>query len=143
MGRRQTREAALVTLFEISFHDGDPSGRIDTAIGREEVPDKELSYFRTLVEGVLRHADELDGVFGPFLKGWTLDRLPRTDRILLRMAVYEMLHMPGIPASVSINEAVELARRYGGDESFSYINAVLGRVAALQPEKDPEQVDGS
>ena len=69
--------------------------------------------------------DELDEKFVPFLKRWKLERLPMTDRIILEISVYEILNVEDIPTSVSINEAVKLAKKYGTDSSSSYINGVL------------------
>lgn len=71
----------------------------------------------------------MDALISPLLKGWKIDRLPRVDLTILRIAVFEMRHLEEVPDSVAISEAVILAKRYGSEESKSYINAVLGKLA--------------
>ena len=82
-------------------------------------------FFTDLIYGVINNREEIDEKFVPFLKKWKLERLPLTDRVILEIAVYEILNMDDIPTSVSINEAVKLAKKYGADSSSSYINGVL------------------
>ena len=79
----------------------------------------------TLTKGVIDNRDALDNEYVPFLKNWKLERLPLLDRIVLEIAVYEIKYMEDIHVSVSINEAVKLAKKYGNDSSSSYINGVL------------------
>ncbi|MBR5058173.1 MAG: transcription antitermination factor NusB, partial [Clostridiales bacterium] len=88
----------------------------------------DLPYFDEITNGVFEKKDELDNEYAKYLKDWKLSRLPKVDVILLRIAVYEMLHVEDIPVSVSINEAVVLAKKYSSEESKSYINAVLGKI---------------
>ena len=119
MSRIETREHALELLFQIGFRNDPVSDQIN--LFRETNPD--------IVEdepyGVINSREELDEKFVPFLKRWKLERLPMTDRIILEIAVYEILNVEDIPTSVSINEAVKLAKKYGTDSSSSYINGVL------------------
>ena len=94
---------------------------------KENYPEvvEDEAYFLDIVYGVINSRDELDEKFVPFLKNWKLERLPQTDRIILEIAVYEILTVEEIPTSVSINEAVKLAKKFGTDNSSSYINGVL------------------
>lgn len=87
-------------------------------------------YARKLVEGVGANAAAIDAAIKDASENWALDRMPVVDRSLLRLAVFEMLHMDDVPVSVSINEAVELAKEFGGeDESHRFVNGILGRIA--------------
>lgn len=125
MSRIETREHALELLFQIGFRNDPVSEQIN--LFRETNPDiiEDEPYFLDIVYGVINSRDELDEKFVPFLKRWKLERLPMTDRIILEIAVYEILTVEDIPTSVSINEAVKLAKKFGTDSSSSYINGVL------------------
>ncbi len=128
MSRIETREQAMQLLFQIGFRNSPISEQID--IFKENHPElaedpENEAYFLDVVYGVINSRDELDEKFVPFLKKWKLERLPQTDRIILEIAVYEILTVEEIPTSVSINEAVKLAKKYGTDNSSSYINGVL------------------
>ena len=125
MSRIETREHAMELLFQIGFRNDPISNQIETF--KENFPEviEDEAYFLDIVYGVINNRDELDEKFVPFLKNWKLERLPQTDRIILEIAVYEILTVEEIPTSVSINEAVKLAKKYGTDNSSSYINGVL------------------
>ena len=125
MSRIETREHAMELLFQIGFRNDPISEQIETF--KENYPEvaQDEAYFLDIVYGVINSRDELDEKFVPFLKNWKLERLPQTDRIILEIAVYEILTVEEIPTSVSINEAVKLAKKYGTDNSSSYINGVL------------------
>lgn len=90
------------------------------------VPDE---YARGLASGVEQRIDEIDSLLGDVSEHWTVTRMPLVDRNILRVAVYEIMHEDEVPASVAINEAVELAKVYGGEDSSKFINGVLGRIA--------------
>ena len=125
MSRIETREHAMELLFQIGFRNDPISNQIETF--KENFPEviEDEAYFLDIVYGVINSRDELDEKFVPFLKNWKLERLPQTDRIILEITVYEILTVEEIPTSVSINEAVKLAKKYGTDNSSSYINGVL------------------
>ena len=125
MSRIETREHAMELLFQTGFRNDPISEQID--LFRETYPEiiEDEDYFLDIVYGVINSRDELDEKFVPFLKRWKLERLPQTDRIILEIAVYEILTVEDIPTSVSINEAVKLAKKFGTESSSSYINGVL------------------
>ena len=128
MSRIETREHAMELLFQAGFRTDPVSEQIE--MFRDLYPEikEDEQYFLDLVYGVINNRDELDGKFVPFLKGWKLERLPMTDRIIFEIAVYEIVSLDDIPVSVSINEAVKLAKKYGTDSSSSYINGVLSNL---------------
>ena len=125
MSRIETREHAMELLFQTGFRNDPISEQID--LFRETYPEiiEDEDYFLDIVYGVINSRDDLDAKFVPFLKRWKLERLPQTDRIILEIAVYEILTVEDIPTSVSINEAVKLAKKFGTSISSSYINGVL------------------
>lgn len=83
-----------------------------------------------LVNGVTAHTPELDGLISAHARDWSIERMPVIDRNLLRLALFEMLHMQEVPAPVAINEAVELAKIYSTEDSSRFVNGLLGSVAA-------------
>jgi N utilization substance protein B len=124
--RRFARELALQTLYgtEVGHRApdemlGETTARIDGSEGRQFIKD--------LVYGTLEFSDESDAQIAPLLEGWTLERLPTIDRIVLRMSVFELNHLPETPAPVVINEAVELAKKFSTEDSGRFINGVLSK----------------
>jgi len=86
-------------------------------------------YCRELVTGVEATQSRIDGIIEDISQNWVLSRMPLVDRSILRLAVYEMLYRDDVPDSVSINEAVEMAKVYGGEDSSKFVNGILGRLA--------------
>jgi len=86
-------------------------------------------FCRSLVEGVESDIEQLDELIGTTSQHWSVSRMPLVDRNILRVATYELLNMLDTPASVAINEAVELAKVYGGEDSSKFVNGVLGKIA--------------
>ena len=88
-----------------------------------------MAYSNEVLAGIEEHSGELDEKIKELAIGWSIDRIPKVDLSVMRVAMYEMLYMDKIPSSVSINEAVELAKRFGGEKSPAYINGMLGTLA--------------
>lgn len=96
-------------------------------------------YSLTLVKGVEQYQEDLDDRLARISENWTVDRMPIMDRTILRLALFEMLHVDDVPTSVSINEAVELAKEFGGDDdSPRFVNGMLGRIARQMEAADEE-----
>jgi len=134
--RRHSRELALKTLYGTEVGRREPADvlaetceRVDSAEGR--------SFVKELVLGTLEFADESDAVIGPLLQGWTLERLPTIDRIVLRMGVFELAHRPETPVPVVINEAVELVKKFSTEDSGRFVNGVLSRAAKVARDEEP------
>lgn len=127
MKRRDARESAFQLIFEKSFQKESMQELLDQAIAWRalEVDD----YARRLVLLTEEHCEELDAGIESFLTGWKLSRLPRVTLTVLRLSFCELLYFPDIPVRVSINEAVELAKKYGGEDDAPFVNGVLGGVA--------------
>lgn len=133
--RRKARELALQVLFEKDLR----RKRLDDILPRVSLPlswdEDTRSFFLTLVQGVEEKEREIDKLIAEVTEGWPLQRMATIDRNILRMATYEILFLPEIPPSVSINEAVELGKKYGTEESGKFINGVLGRLVRYLEKK--------
>jgi len=90
---------------------------------------RDAEYIDRAVWGVFDRQNEIDQVIGNFLREWTVDRINKVDLALMRLSIYEMLCEPDVPLGAAVNEAVELAKEYGADESPAFINGVLGNVS--------------
>jgi len=121
--RRQARERALSLLYEAESKDVSPA-EVLAALPVE--PD---AFAVVVVTGVGRHMDELDTWITGYAKDWTIERMPALDRALLRMGIFELLHLPEVPTGAVISEAVELAQRFSTDESSRFVNGMLARIA--------------
>ncbi len=132
MGRREVREQVFKLLFRVEFNP------------REEMPQQEAFFFEdeenTMAqEGcdevtqkfnrILEKLDDIDGELNGKVQGWNTERMGKVDLTILRLAVYEILYDETIPTRVAINEAVELAKRYGQDSSSAFVNGVLAKFA--------------
>jgi len=126
--RRKGREAALQALYSIVIGHRDPSDALDEMIG-EQADAAHRGFVKDLVLGTLEYAPLADTALSPLLEGWTLERLPTIDRLLLEMGTFELRCRKGTPAAVVINEAVELARKFSTDDSNRFVNGVLSAVA--------------
>jgi transcription antitermination protein NusB len=136
--RHLGRIVALQTLYEEDFRKevNDPSVDLNEIlernIGRYEETIEDKTFIEELVQGITAHQAELDDVIRPVAPEWPIEQIARMDRVILRMGVYELLLEKGVPPKVAINEAVELAKAFGGDNSSKFINGVLGTVLRNQ-----------
>ncbi len=128
-GRRRAREAALAILYCDEY----PSMPLDSIPGEVaellEVAGDPAEYARTIVEGVRDHRPELDDRIRAVSRNWRIERMSLIDRNILRIGAWEILFSDGISTAVAIDEAVEIARRFGDTESWSFVNGVLDAVA--------------
>ena len=132
MIRRIAREVALQSLFQIDFNSCEAEAAVEASLTEhdEDNAPKAYDYALTLVQGVLANKEAIDERLSQYAIDWTVERMPATDRNILRVAVYEMLFAEqAVAAGVAINEAVELAKAYGTEESPRFVNGVLGKLA--------------
>lgn len=115
-------------LYSVAIGGREPGDALTEIVGDAAEPEYR-SFVKELVFGTLGYADEADAVVGPLLEGWTLERLPTIDLLLLRMGAYELRKRPETPSAVAINEAVELAKRFSTEDSGKFVNGVLAAVA--------------
>jgi N utilization substance protein B len=122
--RREARERALCLLYEA---DAKVLSPIELLV---EIPVEPPAYVTSLVSGVAERGDQIDELIGRYAIDWTIDRMPVIDRMVLRLATFELLCRADVPTGVVISEAVELAKRYSTDESGRFVNGVLASISA-------------
>jgi len=141
--RHLGRIVALQTLYEQDFRleCGDKSVNLDEVLARNISRYKETiddqAFISELVHGVTSKQKALDDMLQPVAPEWPIDQIARMDRLVLRIGLYELLHSKGVPPKVVINEAVELAKAFGGDNSSKFINGVLGTLLKQQDAAKP------
>lgn len=127
LNRRSSREAVLGLIFENEFGlYEDKTELYENAAAARGIEENE--YIRTLYFGILEKRDELDAYIEKYAKGRTLARISKIAKAVMRISIYEMLYIDDIPASVSINEAVELAKQYDDDKTKAFVNGILNAV---------------
>ncbi len=135
MLRRKARIAALQVLFQTDMR----NKKVEDVLPYFEIPEEwdedTLSFFLCLVRGVEDKKKEIDEILSQSSQEWPLYRMANVDRNILRLAIFEILFLPEVPVSVAINEAVELGKEYGIEESGKFINGVLGQLVKNLEEK--------
>ncbi len=131
MIRSEQREHIFKMLFQIEFNDAeDMPERLKNYFELlEDAADKDREYIQKKYEAVIAKMPEIDSLLNENAKGWKTTRMNKVDLSVLRLAVYEMKWDEDIPEGVAINEAVELAKRFGGENSGSFVNGILGKLA--------------
>jgi N utilization substance protein B len=135
--RHLARALAMQSLYEWDFHAGQKDGAEIIRRNLEEfAPDLDEKEFASkIVVDVLSHRDEIDGTISKFAPDWPLEKITTVDRNILRIGAYELMYNDEIPSKVAINEAIELAKTFGGESSGKFVNGVLGAVYRNQLEQ--------
>ena len=128
--RRKARELALQALYKVEMTGDVSPAALELFWGQFEGNAKAREFARRLVSGVLAHKEQIDRVIEQSADNWKLSRMAKVDLTILRMAAYELLFCPDIPMNVSIDEAIEIGKRFGSEDSPPFINGVLDQVAA-------------
>jgi len=131
MSRTTAREVAMMMHFSNLLGGEDtPEHVCEKAELLGTLDEEDLLYVSQMLEGVAAHTEEIDEFVSRYSKDWMIDRIARVDLSILRVAIYEMLYRKeDVPTGAAINEAVELAKRYGGERSYAFVNGILGSVA--------------
>lgn len=128
MKRRTGREIVLKTLFARDFSKNDAFELLEHVMADEKVDEPGREFSRSLVEGVLSRQKEIDNLIKQYSIEWDLDRMAAVDRNIMRIALFEILFSPNMPEAVAANEAIELAKNFGSDESAKFVNGILGKI---------------
>lgn len=133
--RGKARKRAVDVLYEADMRALAPADVLQTTIDRRaESGEPELNaYVEDLVSGVIEHQARIDELLATYAQGWTLDRMPAVDRAILRVGAEEVLYREDVPDAVAIAEAVALAQSLSTDDSATFVNGLLGRLAELKP----------
>jgi transcription antitermination protein NusB len=126
--RRQGREAALKLLYALEVTRAGAAEVLTSTWAKPLLPHDSREFVTTLVTGVRQRCAEIDALIQTWSENWSLARIGVVERNILRLAIYELLFMPDIPPNVTINEAVEVAKRYGAQDAWLFINGILDRI---------------
>jgi N utilization substance protein B len=135
ISRREQRQFAFQVLYALHFEKAPTLEFIRRTFDNfqeeagETPPQTDLPFARSLVQGVYDTNKELDTTIARFSKHWKLNRIAKIELTILRLAVFEILHVPDVPVRVTINEAIELAKKFGDDNSRTFVNGILDAVA--------------
>ena len=144
--RRKAREIALQVLYTLDVHQGDLRGVIDRFWGNFDAPEEARTFSTVLVEGVWNHREQIDNLISGSSENWSMSRMSRVDKSILRMAVYELLFCEDIPPKVTLNEAIDLGKVYGSENSGAFINGILdalyGKLRKKNEDHDIDSVAG-
>ena len=136
--RTKARKRAIDAVFAADLRKISPLTLLENTadlVADRQNQDEIFGYARTIVDGVIEHNEEIDDLLETYSQGWSLDRMPNLDRAILRVAVWEILHNDEVPDAVAINEAVDLAKELSTDDSGSFVNGLLSRIAATKSAK--------
>lgn len=126
MGRKLAREETMKLLFQMEMNKNFSDGVIELYLQENHFADDEVEYITNAVNTIRNNLKVIDNKIRDNIKGWKLDRLAKVDLSVLRIAIYELENRVDIPIEVSINEAIEICKKYSTDESSKFINGVLG-----------------
>ena len=133
--RRRAREIALQVLYELDIGQGETQEVLSLYWENFQPSEKMREFCQRLVEGVRQKQAEIDPLLEKSSENWSLKRMPTVDRNILRLAAFELLYCPDIPFKVTLNEAIELARKFSTEESSAFINGLLDKIHSLVPAK--------
>jgi len=134
MGRRASREIAMKLLYQLEIQKDDKEEQIKTSLDEETLASNDEKYVLDTIEGVLGNLPYIDDTIEKNAKGWKINRISKVDLSILRLSVYEISFNEDIPLNVAINEAVELAKKYSGEEAGAFVNGILGKVSSINTE---------
>ena len=126
--RRAARELVLKALFARDLGKAEPYSLLDQLVEEENSGEDAKKFSRHIIEGVIANQGNIDDTIQKYAIEWDVCRMAAVDRNIMRMALFEMLYSPEIPDAVAVNEAVELAKIYGSEDSARFINGILGNV---------------
>jgi len=128
--RHQARELALKVLFQLESSADDPEEALQYHASEGATTADVAKFAGELVRGVIANREKLDGILAETSENWKLEQMAKVDRIVLRIAVYEITIDRHVPTKAAINESIELAKTFSGEEAGRFVNGILGRVAA-------------
>lgn len=139
MGRKKARDNAFRCIYQFGFEEHNSIDDIlKYCYNENENDEEEIEYISKVVRGVSENLESIDQVILSKLKNWTMQRISKVDLAILRLAIYEILYIHDIPEKVTANEAVELAKTYGSNDSKSFVNGVLAKVIESKEETNGE-----
>ncbi|MFH1626384.1 MAG: transcription antitermination factor NusB [Pseudomonadota bacterium] len=136
-GRRKSRELALQVLYQIDVSGECARDALDSFWHNFQGAIKSREFTEKLTEGACQHKGEIDSIIEKYSENWRLSRMSRVDRNILRLASFELFYCDDIPAKVTLNEAIDLGKKFGSEKSGSFINGILDRISAgIEKDRD-------
>lgn len=132
MGRRASREIAMKLLYQLEIQKDDREEQIDYVLEENSLNDKDREYVTDVVEGVAKNLSHIDNIIEDHSKGWKIGRISKVDLSIMRLSIYEICFRNDIPYSVSVNEAVELAKKYSNEDAGAFVNGILSKVSKIR-----------
>lgn len=139
MGRRASRETAMKLLYQLEIQKEDREEQIRTTLEENDLQDKDKDreYVLDVVNGVASNLSYIDNIIETNARGWKMNRISKVDLSILRLCIYEISFRDDIPYNVSVNEAVELAKKYSGEEAGAFVNGILSKVSKDKADTGP------
>ncbi len=134
MSRRKARELAFKVIFQVDQVNADPRMAFEHLLADHHLDDSEKEFSWSLIDGCLQNKHTIDQLIGNYANDWAIDRMSSVDRNLMRIASAEIMFLPGSQAVVAIDEAIEISKKYGEDNSSAFINAILDKINHHQPD---------
>lgn len=139
MNRKYARELCMKIIFDMIINKEYDIKKLDYYLLDEQDYETQKQYIYTVLNNIIHHLDSVNVIIDKYAVGWTIDRIAKVDLAILQLALTEILYVEEIPYNVSINEAVELAKKYSSNESTSFINGILGKFIEEEGIKKHEQ----
>ena len=136
MGRKQAREGTMQLLFQMGINDDYSEESLESYLDNFSFDKMETEYILDAVDKIVENREDIDNHIREHIKGWEIERLANVDLSILRIAIYEVLYREDIPVQVSINEAIEISKKYSTEDSYRFINGVLGGFVRSLDKKD-------
>jgi N utilization substance protein B len=140
--RHQSRERALQILFQYDIH-GKPGIWLDEFWNEYKAAKDVKAFAEQLVSGVLEHKKDLDALIGKYATNWKVSRMQIVDRNILRLGAYELLWLDEVPAKVTVNEAIELAKDFGDEEAAKFVNGILDKVLTTEEKLESKRAQAA
>ncbi len=141
MGRRASREMAMKLLYQLEIQRDDREEQKNRFFEENTLTEKDRNYINDVVDGVSKNLEAIDNMIELNSKGWKIGRISKIDLSIMRLSIYEICFRNDIPYNVSINEAVELAKKYSNEDAGSFVNGILSKIPKESPVTE-EKTDG-
>lgn len=132
MGRRASREIAMKLLYQFELQKEDKEEQMNYIFGENDLTQSDKDFISDVIKGVAENLVYIDKIIEKYSKGWKINRISKVDLSILRLSIYEISFRDDIPYNVSVNEAVELAKKYSNEEAGAFINGILGKVSCVR-----------
>lgn len=131
MGRRASREIAMKLLYQLEIQKDDREEQISRVLEENSITGKDSEYISDIIDGVKKNLASIDKLIEVNSKGWKIGRISKVDLSIMRLSIYEICFRDDIPYNVSVNEAVELAKKYSNEDAGSFVNGILSKISKV------------